>query len=166
MTRRVLYVAHPLAPTPEECEAVPNFPGFGGKHHDVERARRALQINLDLAMLWLAWLRRSFPRDTFIAPWIATVMSLHGDDSSDLREAGLVDDCAVVERCDGIVLCGSRISSGMRREMAHGRHRVGLLRPGEPWPVFDLTVLQYKAPPPDVDTLGMTLEEYIHEVTP
>lgn len=36
------------------------------------------------------------------------------------REAGLVDDCAVVERCDGIVLVGGRISSGMRREMEHG----------------------------------------------
>lgn len=161
MTRRVLYVAHPLAPTREEIAAGPRFAvenGWGSDH--------AIRRNIDLALRWLAWLRRSFPQDTFIAPWIATVMSLHGDDSSELREAGLVDDCAVVERCDGIVLCGSRISSGMRREMAPGGHRVGLLRPGEPWSVFDLTVLQYKAPPPDVDKLGMTIEEYIHEVTP
>jgi hypothetical protein len=33
---------------------------------------------------------------------------------------GVGDDCAVVERCDGIVLVGGRISSGMRREMEHG----------------------------------------------
>lgn len=176
MTRRVLYVAHPLSPSESDLTAQPWYLTERGRNeyeldHTIalthgQRVKHALDANLQRAMRWLAWLRRSFPQDTFIAPWIATVMSLHGDDSPELREAGLVDDCAVVERCDGIVLCGSRISSGMRREMAHGGHRVGLLRPGEPWPVFDLTVLQYKAPPPDVDTLGMTLEEYIHEVTP
>jgi hypothetical protein len=99
MTRAVLYVAHPISPGDGET----------------------IGENLQRAMRWFAWLRAAFPQDTFIAPWIATVMSLHGDDSPDLREAGLRDDCAVVERCDGIVLCGPRVSSGMQREADHGR---------------------------------------------
>lgn len=80
----------------------------------------ATRTNVDRAMKWLTWLRRSFPETTFIAPWIASVLA--GDDDRDpaQREAGIVDAEAVLERCDGIVLCGPRISSGMRREMEHG----------------------------------------------
>lgn len=116
MTRQVLYVAHPLRPTSEES--------FRFAAHALTSPTRpdelATKENLQRALRWLAWLRRSFPETTFIAPWIASVMS--GDDDSDpaQREAGLVDDCATIERCDGIVLCGGRISSGMRREMEHG----------------------------------------------
>lgn len=159
--RRVLYVAHPLTPTLEECEAVPNFPGFGGKRHDFERARRALRANIDLAMRWLAWLRASFPGDTFIAPWIATVMSLRCDDSPELREAGLRDDCAVVERCDGIVLCGSRVSSGMQREREHGAmHAHGIWCASmNGWDAWDLTVLGLREPPAVV--VGMTLDAWL-----
>jgi hypothetical protein len=134
--RTVLYMAHPVAPTGEEVDATPAFTGWGSTgdpRRDMEeggrsipreeRARTVLQANIQRALRWLAWLRKSFPRITFIAPWIATIESLHGDDSHELREAGLVDDCAVVERCDGIVLCGGRVSSGMARERDCGSSR-------------------------------------------
>jgi hypothetical protein len=131
--RTVLYMAHPVAPTVEEVDAMPSFSGWGSTgdpRRDMEeggrsipreeRVRAALRANIQRALRWLAWLRKSFPRITFIAPWIATIESLHGDDSPEVREAGLVDDCAVVERCDGIVLCGGRVSVGMERELNHG----------------------------------------------
>lgn len=129
MTRQVLYVAAPLAPTEEEIANAGRFiPDDATPQERAFAMGFSVRANLQRALRWLAWLRKSFPETTFIAPWIATVMSLDGDDSPELREAGLVDDCAVVERCDGIVLCGGRISSGMRREMEHGKARGGPLR--------------------------------------
>jgi hypothetical protein len=106
-------MAHPVAPTADEVDA---WRGF----MEEDSHATALQENMRRALRWLAWLRASFPETTFIAPWIATIESLEGNDTPVFREAGLVDDCAVVERCDGIVLVGGRISSGMRREMEHG----------------------------------------------
>ena len=105
MNRKVYYVAHPLS-------------------GDVD-------ANLKRALRWLSWLRRSFPRVTFIAPWIASVMA--GDDDSDpkQREAGLVDDCTVVALCTGMVLCGGRISSGMLRESEHAKSTLDLTWLGE-----------------------------------
>lgn len=125
MSRQLLYVAAPLRPTEDEIRyaevCAGRLPDWGVTLQSV-----AINQNLQRAMRWLAWLRRSFPETTFIAPWIASVLSLDGDDSPTLREAGLVDDCAVVERCDGIVLVGGRISDGMRREMEHGQRRGAL----------------------------------------
>lgn len=90
MRRFVYYMAHPL----------------GG---DVD-------VNMKRAGRWLSWLRRTFPKVTFIAPWIAAVMSGESDDDPAQREAGLVDAVAVVAVCDGVVMVGGRISSGMERE--------------------------------------------------
>jgi hypothetical protein len=134
MSRAVLYVAHCLAPTEEEISDIPYEtiergrseyePDIAHPVSEVDRVKAALKLNLQRAMRWLAWLRKSFPETTFIAPWIASVLA--GDDDADpsQREAGFVDACATIERCDGIVLCGPRISSGMDREMRHGTHRV------------------------------------------
>lgn len=145
MTRQVLYVAAPLAPSEEEIEQVrlrigkwnPGV-GFAGPG---SCAKAATLENAKRAMRWLSWLRRSFPETTFIAPWIASVLGGEDDTDPAQREAGLVDACAVVERCDGIVLCGPRISSGMRREMEHGRSHSNVVMdnlichaPGEPLP--------------------------------
>lgn len=91
--RPIIYVAHPLsAPTTEGIEE-----------------------NKQSALRWLAWCRKTFPTYTFIAPWISTLDSLHGDDSDELREAGLIDDCAVVSICDALVAF-VRVSSGVLRE--------------------------------------------------
>lgn len=140
MIRKVLYVAHPVRPTNEEVDVIQPY-----IHHrtakiwkpHATRLTEAAVANINGAMTWLRWLCRSFPETTFIAPWIASMLS--GEDDADpvQREAGLVGDCAVIERCDGIVLCGPRISEGMRREMEHG-----LARDEEdrvPFQVYDLT---------------------------
>jgi hypothetical protein len=113
MTRPVLYFAHPLRPTEVEIAAC------RADALDPEPVATALRANLARAQRWFCWLRRSFPETTFIAPWISAVLS--GEDDSDpvQREAGLVDACAVIERCDGMVLCGGRVSSGMLRELRH-----------------------------------------------
>lgn len=157
MSRQVLYVACPLCPNDAEVDAIEPFtisPGRGEYEVDAKiwkphetRAREALRANLDRAMRWLSWLRRSFPETTFIAPWIASVLAGADDTDPAQREAGFVDACAVIERCDGIVLCGPRISEGMRREMEHGKLRVHVGY--APFMVYDLTPRLIAPPHPE-----------------
>lgn len=147
MTRQVLYVAHAVRPTEEEIAAIPMGriePGRGEYERDAwfpipdtERVALATRANLDRAMAWLSWLRRSFPETTFIAPWIASILAGADDADPAQREAAFLDCCAVVERCDGIVLVGPRISEGMRREMEHARATSG--RYGATFDICDLT---------------------------
>lgn len=140
MTRRVLYVAHPLAPSEEAIKAIIDL--LSDSVDQREATTKIVRQNVKRALCWLDWLRRSFPETTFIAPWIAAIMSGEDDADPKAREAGLVDACAVVERCDGIVLCGGRIPSGMRRERDHGL-ATGLDDSCEPiiqtFSVYDLT---------------------------
>jgi hypothetical protein len=112
--RFVFYMAHPL----------------GG---DVEG-------NLKRAMRWLRWLRRSFQETTFVAPWIASVLSGEDDADPAQREAGLVDADAIIPRLTGVVLVGGRISSGMLREA----HKAEEVHAGGR--VFDLTKLGIEPP--------------------
>ncbi len=127
--RRVLYMAHPVSPT--EAEILDRLPAQAGDvgssawaevyPGDVKRTIEGATLeNVERAISWLSWIRRSFLETTFIAPWIAGVQSVGSDGTPEEREAGMVDCCAVVERCDGIVLMGTRISDGMRREMEYG----------------------------------------------
>ena len=137
MDRDVLYVAHPVAPTESQMKELPL-----SESSLREAQRQAAHHNLARGQCWLQWLRRSFPETTFIAPWISTILS--GGDETDpkQREAGLIDDCAVVERCDGIVLCGGRISTGMALARDHGvRNSWWALEYGDPdaFQVYDLT---------------------------
>lgn len=141
MIRKVLYVAHPVRPTDEEIAAILELHGQHGPASSASplRVKQATEANVWRAIAWLRWLRRSFPEATFIAPWIAAILSGEDDADPAQREAGLIDACAVIERCDGIVLCGPRISEGMRREMEHGvrlDHRQNRLPEFE---VYDLT---------------------------
>jgi hypothetical protein len=160
-------VAHPVAPSEEEIAAATSRLVASAERWsyqpDVGRApKRATRNNVRAAGRWLRWLRREFPETTFIAPWMVSILT--GDDDSDpaQREAGLADCCATVERCDGIVLCGPRISSGMRREMEHGEvapHHYKI------FDTYDLTKYGWRDPS-DVIVDGMlhvTFEEW-HEV--
>lgn len=137
MTRRVLYVAAPLRPTEAEIRyaerASGHLPDWG-----VSIGSVAINLNLQRAMRWLSWLRRSFPGTTFTAPWIASIMAGADDSDPVQRQAGMADNFAIIERCDGIVLCGGRISDGMRREMEH--------RCGTRAEVYDLTGLGSEPP--------------------
>ncbi len=109
MSRPVFYVAAPLG-APD---------------------RAGLEANLARAMRWLAWLRRRFPEATFVAPWIAAVLSGEDDADPAQREAGLVDADAVIPLLAGVVLCGGRISSGMVREQKSARAVVNLTAFGQ-----------------------------------
>ncbi len=81
-------------------------------------SERGVWGNLQRAARWLRWLRLRCPNVTIIAPWLGPLLAGTEDDSNaEDRERGLRDCCAVVERCDGIILCGGRISSGMQREL-------------------------------------------------
>lgn len=173
MTRTVLYVAHPVAPSEEEIAEIP-YETIERAHGEYERdirhpiahevrVKAALKANLERAMRWLSWLRRSFPETTFIAPWISSIMAEADDSDPKQREAGLVDCCAVVERCDGIVLCGGRIASGMRRETEHGqmRHKIWIdpADQGADFATYDLTCTANPEPPLTSGPLHNTLGE-------
>lgn len=118
MTRAILYVAHPVSPTDAEMAIA------SGSISTLPTMTVAINRNLKRAMRWLDWLRRSFPETTFVAPWIASILAGADDSDPVQREAGMLDCLATIERCDGIVLVGDRISSGMRRETEHGTHRL------------------------------------------
>lgn len=176
--RRVLYVAHPVAPS--EGEILDRLPGDSAivgvsawtkiYPEDVKRTTAAAALeNVKRAGRWLQWLRREFRETTFIAPWMTSILT--GDDDSDpaQREAGIVDCCATVERCDGIVLIGPRISSGMRREteagLTNGYDDSGV-EPEQTFEVHDLTCYGWKDPS-DVIVDGMlhvTFEEWIGQL--
>ena len=98
------YFAHPVAPIAPTDEP---------RHY-----RNELALNLARARRWLRWLITNQPDVSFLAPWLPYVEVL--DDSIPAhRERGIRDRLAVVEACQGIVLCGPRISKGMRGELDH-----------------------------------------------
>ncbi len=72
--------------------------------------------NIVKAKGWLRLLQDAYPRDAvFIAPWITDV-ELYDDSNPFMRAAGLRRCMAVIERCDGLVLAGTVVSSGMAEE--------------------------------------------------
>lgn len=141
MIRPVLFMAHPLAPTEEQIADVLRR-GWTGDH--IEAVRAALRGNIERAMRWLAWLRRTFPETSFVAPWIAAVLAGADDTDPAQREAGLVDALAVIPRLDGLVLAGNRISLGMAREHTVSRR------------TWDLTWMGVEEPPTRMDPCGLS----------
>lgn len=153
MTRLVLYMCHPVAPTTEEIQAT-NRP-----HSDHCAHEPATMANVKRAMRWLAWLRRTYPDVTFIAPWIAGILSGQQDWNPEHREKGLVDACAAIALCDGVTLVGGRLSSGIHREVVHGvteSRRVIEYGPGS-FDVVDMNVLGREPP---ADGPVRSLDEY------
>lgn len=135
----VLYLAHPVAATPEQIERK-RFETDPSYHHRLTES--CIDDNLESALAWLGWLVKH--TDWAISmPWWPYVKAL-GEDGADLRERGLRDDCAMAERCDGIILVGGRISSGMQRELDAVRAAGGR--------VIDLTYLGPTPPEPHTDT--------------
>lgn len=102
----LIYLAHPLRPLPGSTETVDS--------------------NLDDAEWWLAALQRANPGVAIIAPWIQELRLGVGDEAAaEDRARGLARCRATAERCNGIALCGPRISSGKLGELesvACGRH--------------------------------------------
>lgn len=96
--------------------------------------------NIARALRWLRWLTARTPDVTFIAPWIPMLLS--GEDDSDpvARARGLEHDVNVVKRCDGLVLVGGRVSSGMALE------RDAMIAAQGPGSIIDYTRLGAEPP--------------------
>jgi hypothetical protein len=102
-----------------------------------------VKANLARARLWLLWLIEREADYAFCASWLP-YLDVLTDDNGPMRARGMRDNCAMVARCDGIVLCGGRLSSGMDAELA----RFKLTRPGmmAAHGVADLTSLGAEPP--------------------
>lgn len=83
--------------------------------------RGDVAANLARSLRWLAWLRWKYPAFTFVAPWIASIMSGQDDGDPADRMAGLADAQALIPRLDGVVLVGGAFSSGMDMEASWSR---------------------------------------------
>lgn len=97
--RPVYYLAHPVR---------------GDTAQDVK-------ANLANAKTWLRWLFFNRPHIAYIAPWIAEVEAMQEVDKDvdpAVMAKALDDDCSVITRCDGIILVGGRVSTGMAIERA------------------------------------------------
>jgi hypothetical protein len=132
----MIYVAHPVAAQPgsvlaecTECKRAALFdPGAGVDlrfvcHHDspirqITEPAAIVAFNLARALRWWRWLS-SLEAAVWIMPWYVNVLA-NGEADKRLIDLGLRDDCEVVKRCDAVMACGARISSGMRKELNAG----------------------------------------------
>jgi hypothetical protein len=91
MSKRIIYVAHPLGDGPDR------------------------QANCMRAAKWVAW-----AAEQGVAPvctWI--VLASVWDEAK--RDEGLAIDCALIERCDEVWACGPRVSPGMNVGLTHAK---------------------------------------------
>ena len=75
--------------------------------------------NLANAKWWLRFLFHHDPDRVYVAPWIAEVEAFAEtgfSENPDIVTKALADDVEVVRHCDGIILVGGRVSSGMQIE--------------------------------------------------
>lgn len=78
--------------------------------------------NLARARRWLAYLFAAYREIVVVAPWITDLGAIPLDDAvAEERERGIQRNLVTLQRCDGIILCGGRISSGMQRELDAAR---------------------------------------------
>lgn len=95
----LIYLAHPVRP--------------------LEGSTETVLSNLADAEWHLVHLQRANPGFAIIAPWIQELRLGIGDDANpEDRARGIARCRATAARCDGIILCGPRISSGMLAELA------------------------------------------------
>jgi hypothetical protein len=151
----ILYVAHPVAPRPGEtiarCTNCKSEHAFAAtdpvdlrhvcEHDEPVRtlglAADVVAYNLRSALAWWRWLEGTLTEIVFAMPWFTNVTANGEGDRAKINR-GLRDDAAIVQRCDGIVLCGSRVSSGMAIE-AEAAKMAGL-------PVFQIQSAFTKIP--------------------
>lgn len=137
----VVYVAHPVGAQPGEVLATCTECGARNTfaqgdtldlrlvcHHDdpvkhTQDPHAIIAFNIERALRWWRWLHIGFPEVVWTMPWYAGVIA-SDDTVPELRERGLRDNCEVARRCDALMACGPRISSGIRRE-GTALHEVG-----------------------------------------
>lgn len=105
MSRPLFYMAHPVTEDVKtgvrsESNFLPN----------IERARK-----------WLAWLMSNDNTRVYIAPWIIEVGLAVDKMLITTFEQAIADDVEVVNHCDGLILVGGNISTGMQAELDMAR---------------------------------------------
>jgi len=140
---RLYYFAHPVAP-PCTCDVL-HSGNLGSRRAGVTAVHgphpeTVVACNCDRARRWLRWLLEGAPDVAFVASWLPYVDVLPEDKETggQWRERGLRDNSAVAARCDGTVLVGGHVSSGMEREASMVRTAGGR--------VVDLTRLGAEPP--------------------
>jgi len=133
----IVYLAHPVAPTQEQI--LQSISGGELWPPSASHEEYIVEMNLQSARSWLRWPVTS--TDWAVSmPWMPYVQAL-GEDGGAMRARGLRDDCLMASRCDAIVLCGGRISSGMAMErdavQKAGKAVVSLIDLGELPPAGD-----------------------------
>ena len=115
--RPVVYLAHPVGAATVE----------------------GVRANLAAAKRWL-WALRCATDWSICAPWIPAVEAVLDSGAAEHaeRERGLMDDLAVVERCDGLAGCGGRWSSGMVDERIAALVVIDLTDLGEEPPAIEV----------------------------
>lgn len=129
----LIYLAHPVAARPGEtlawctlCKAEATYVLSEPldlrvicEHDDPVRhtsePAAIVGYNLRRAMRWWQWFEGTLTEAVFLMPWFLNV-SANGEADPVKIQRGLRDDCATVMRCDALIHCGPRISSGMGRE--------------------------------------------------
>lgn len=109
MTRRILYMAHPM--------------------------RGDVSGNIARALRWLRFLRNAAPGVIFDASWIAHILSGADDNDPVQRQAGLDGATTLIRRLDGVVCVGGRISDGINIECARSRFVYDLTSLGDEPPI-------------------------------
>lgn len=99
--------------------------------------------NCDRAERWLAALMRDNPDETFCLPWVSYVRaglhlfgSTNPDGNKEFRDRCLRDDLRIAAECDGIVLCGPRVSPGMALELEAAIGWRGPAEETSSWPSY------------------------------
>jgi hypothetical protein len=99
MSKEIWYLAHPVSGNPRG--------------------------NCERAQAWLRWLTEQDPKRIYVAPWMPEVLAFmeveenqtFSESHPDFFKRILSDDCEVVQKLDGIILVGGRVSRGMQLEL-------------------------------------------------
>jgi len=82
--------------------------------------------NLAKARSVIRKLEEEHPKHTFVAPWILSCENWDDGNVAE-REQQIQRGLRVLEMCDELWLCGSKVSAGMLRETAHAiQHKLVL----------------------------------------
>lgn len=80
--------------------------------------RAGIELNLERAAMWLAFLMEAEPDAVITAPWLGPLIARVQDDANPAHRArGMRDNLVIAGRCDGIVLVGGRVTFGMHDEL-------------------------------------------------